>query len=65
MARTERHVFEHPTIFTQGDFAFGAAVQIIENRFLQLPVSDRPEVCDADYTWRGHAALGAGHRDIP
>src|SRR5580700_4842041 len=65
MARPERHVFEHPAIFTQRDFAFGAAIQIIENRFRQLPVSDRAEICDANHPRRRHTALGAGHRDIP
>jgi hypothetical protein len=65
MARSKGHVFEHATIFTKRDFTFGAAVEIIENRFRQLPGSNRPKVCNANHSRRRHAALGAGHWDVP
>src|ERR1700722_10386506 len=65
MARAKRHIFKHPAILTQRDFAFRATVEIVENRFRQAPVSKGPEVRDTNYARRGHAALGAGHWAFP
>ena len=49
MARAECDVIEDAAIFAESDFAFGAAVEIIENYRGETALGDAPEIADVDY----------------
>src|ERR1700685_478968 len=48
MTWAQSYVFEYATVFAQRDFAFGAAVQVVEDSPGQSASRQRSEVCDTD-----------------
>jgi hypothetical protein len=65
VTRTEGDVLKDAAIFAEGDFAFGSAIEVIEDRFGDTALGDGAEVCDADYARRSDRALGSSHGAIP
>jgi len=61
VARTEGEVLIDAAILVEGDFAFCAAVEVIENGFGHAALGDSAEVSDADYARRGDGTGGWRH----
>jgi hypothetical protein len=59
--RTKRDVVENPAIFAKRDFAFGPAIEIVENRFWNSFAREGTKIVDANYIGRGNRPLGFGH----
>jgi hypothetical protein len=61
MAGAESDVVIHAAIFAEGDLAFGAAVEVVEDGPGHAAPGEVAEVCDADYAGRGDGAGGWSH----
>jgi hypothetical protein len=61
MAGPEGDVVVKAAIFTESDFAFGAAVEIVEHRFGHPAASHSAKIVDADNPGRGNGAGGSRH----
>ena len=49
MARAKSNVVEYPAILAEGDFAFGAAIEVIKHGLRNSFACDGPEIFDANY----------------
>jgi hypothetical protein len=56
VARTERDIVIHTAIFAEGNFAFGASVEIVEDGAGNAALGDGTQVGDADYAGGGDGA---------
>jgi hypothetical protein len=61
VTRTEGEVLIDAATFAEGDFAFGAAVEVIEDGFGHAPLGDGSEISDADDARRGDGTGGWRH----
>jgi len=61
MPRTKGDFLESTPVLAQRDLAFGAAVEVIENRLREPATGKRPEVFHANHSWRRHRAFFPGH----
>ena len=64
MSRPKRNIVEYAAILTQGDFALGAAIEIIKNRLRHPVPSDGAEVVDANNSWRRDSARRSCHGKV-
>ena len=64
MSRPKRNIVEYAAILTQGDFALGAAIEIIKNRLRHPVPSDGAEVIDADNSWRRDSPRRSRHGKV-
>jgi hypothetical protein len=58
VARTEGDVLIDAAILAEGDFAFGAAIEVIEDGAGHATLSDGAEISDADNARRGDGPRG-------
>jgi len=65
MARTERDVVIHTAIFTERDFAFGAAIKVVKYGPGHSALGDGPQICDADRAARDDGAGRLSHSVKP
>ena len=65
MARAKSDVLVHTAIFAEGDFAFGAAIKVVEYSPGHAAFGDGTEVCDADHVGRGDGAGRLSHSVTP
>jgi hypothetical protein len=65
MARAKSNVLVHTAIFAEGDFAFGAAIKVVEDGSGNAAFGDGAEVCDADHVGRGDGAGRSSHSVTP
>jgi hypothetical protein len=61
VAGTEGEVLVDAAIFVEGDFAFCAAIEVIEDRFGHAALGDGAEISDADDARRGDGTGGWRH----
>src|SRR5258708_2117877 len=61
MAGAEGDVFIDAAIFSECDLAFGAAIEIVEDRPGHTALGEGAKICDADHAGRGGGAGGSGH----
>src|SRR6266446_6579380 len=65
MPWSKSNVVKNPAIFPQCDFALGAAVEVIKDRFRNPLPRDRAEVFDAHNPGRRYRTGGSRHLQIP
>jgi hypothetical protein len=58
MTRAEGDVLIYAAILAEGDFAFGAAIEVIEDGAGHAALGDGAEISDADDARRGHGLGG-------
>jgi len=61
VARAEGDVLIDAAIFAEGDLAFGAAIEIVEDSPGHAALGEGAEIRDADYAGRGDGAGGLSH----
>jgi hypothetical protein len=61
MPRSKRDVIKYPAILTQRDFAFGAAVEVVEYRFWHPLPGYGAEVFNTNNTGRRYSVRGSRH----
>jgi len=50
VARSKRHFFKRTAILPQRNFAFGASVDVVEDRSRQMGLREAPQIADIHYT---------------
>jgi hypothetical protein len=64
MPRTKSHVVKNSAILPQRDFAFGAAIEIIEHRLRQSPPRNGAEIVNANHSRRCDSARRHGNGSL-
>jgi hypothetical protein len=61
----EGNALIHAAIFAEGDFAFGAAIKVVEDGPGHAVPGEIAEIRDADHAGRGDGAGGSSHSVMP